>query len=159
MKNKIILTGNYGVGKTAIRRYLLSEDFAETYKPSIGVYVDKVSLSAKEDTLIIWDLPGEVKQNKIPSSHFLGSQFVIYIVDLTRPSTYVNIHKDISYLESILPDIPILTIGNKIDLINTSQLFFINSKISLDLFTSAKTGKNISYILSLPSLKSKMMAI
>lgn len=152
MKTKIVLTGNFGVGKTAIRKRLLSNNFVETYTPSIGVYVDKVTLRIKENSFFIWDVPGEVTQSKIPLSHFLGSQLVLYVVDLTRPSTYVNILEDVFYLKSILPNTPILTVGNKIDLIDANQLLSLKISFSFDLMTSAKTGENINQIFLLPTL-------
>ena len=165
MKNKIVLTGNFGVGKTAIRKCLLSENFLPKYIPSIGICVDKMAtpLPFKNDMFFIWDLPGEVRQNKIPSSHFLGSDFVLYIVDLTRPSTYLKIRKDLKYLSSNLTNTPIIIVGNKKDLLSSSQLLFIKSRISysLDITTSAKTGENITRLFTLPTLISspKVVAI
>ena len=156
MKKKIVLTGNFGVGKTAIRKCLLSEAFIPTYTPSFGIYVDKITapLSLEENVLFIWDLPGEFHQNNIPRAHFMGSDFVLYVVDLTRPSTYLNIHKNLIYLHSILPHIPTIIVGNKKDLISSSQLLFIKNNISysLDIITSAKTGENINYLFKLPIL-------
>lgn len=146
-KKKIILTGNFGVGKTSLfNRYLYSQ-FDDKYLTSIGVKVDRknVLVSGEEMTLLVWDIAGEITQDKVPVSYFIGTSAVIYVFDLTRPSTYKNLEFDLKYMDKVLPGVLIKVVGNKKDLISTDQLEALKKELyyPADIYTSAKTGENV----------------
>ena len=90
IKKKVILTGSFGVGKTSLFNRFVYSKFDEKYLTTIGVKVDKKSLTieGEEVTLLLWDIAGEISQDKVPNSYFLESSAVVYVFDLTRPSTY-----------------------------------------------------------------------
>ncbi|HMQ47460.1 MAG TPA: Rab family GTPase [Saprospiraceae bacterium] len=142
---KILLTGSFAVGKTSLFHRFLYNTFSDKYLTSIGVKVDKklVNIEDHEIALIVWDIAGEVSQDKIPRSYFLGASAVIYVFDLSRPSTFENMESDLFFLGNILPACPIKVVGNKKDLIQEVQLESIATTISVDYFTSAKTGENV----------------
>jgi len=96
--------------------------------------------------MMIWDIAGEVAQNKVPTSYFLGTSGIIYVFDLTRPSTYRNLKEDIDYLKSINNLTTIKIVGNKKDLISEEAIESLTKEILLpiNLFTSAKTGENVT---------------
>mgnify|MGYP000232890210 CR=1 FL=1 len=106
ISRKVILTGSFGVGKTSLFRRFISGTFSEKYITTIGVKVDKkvVEVNGEEVSILLWDIAGEVSQDKVPKSFFLGASAIIYVFDLTRPSTYANIEKDLNILDKILPD-------------------------------------------------------
>ncbi|UZR95424.1 Rab family GTPase [Chondrinema litorale] len=144
---KIILLGKYGVGKTSLIRQFVYNKFSDQYLTTIGVKIDKkvVSLDNKEVNLLIWDIAGESDQKKVPASYKLGSHAAIYVFDLTRPATYENLNMEIAMLKQQVPNIPIILVGNKKDLIPASQLESICEQIDIkvDLLTSAKTSENV----------------
>lgn len=147
---KILLTGSFAVGKTSLFHRFLYNTFSDKYLTSIGVKVDKkgVNIGGEEMALIVWDIAGEVSQDKIPRSYFLGASAIIYVFDLSRPSTFENIDSDLFFLETILPACPIRVVGNKKDLIQDVQLESIATSLSVDYFTSAKTGENVENLFN-----------
>ena len=147
ISKKVILTGSFGVGKTSLFNQFLYKKFSEKYMTTIGVKVDRkqIEVDGNKVSLLLWDIAGEVSQNKVPNSYFLGASGIIYVFDLTRPSTYLNIASDIDYLTNLLPGVIIKIVGNKIDLITEEQLATISQELPIpyDILTSAKTGAKV----------------
>ncbi len=150
ISKKIVLTGSFGVGKTSLFNRFLYQRFSERYLTTIGVKVDKkvIEINGRRISLLIWDIAGEVDQVNVPKSYFLGSSAVIYVFDLTRPSTWLNIQADIAHLQSLLHGVLIKIVGNKTDLISQDQLDSVRTEIPLtwDILTSAKTGENVELL-------------
>ena len=144
---KIILTGNFSVGKTSLFNRFINDQFDDKYITTIGVKVNKktVEIDGEEVALVLWDVAGEVSQDKVPTTYFLGSHGIIYVFDLTRPTTWAGIGRDIEYLQNLLPFASIRIVGNKKDLVGEETLAEIKGKVSApwDILTSAKTGENV----------------
>lgn len=115
---------------------------------TIGVKVNKKSvfLEGREVALLLWDIAGEITQDKVPTSYFLGASGVIYVFDLSRPLTYQNISTDLAYLRSVLPYAVIRVVGNKSDLLDADQLAKL--EMGYDVLTSAKTGENVESLFT-----------
>ncbi len=147
ISKKVILIGNFGVGKTSLVKRFVFQKFSDEYLTTLGVKIDKKVLyfGETELTLLIWDIAGEVTQSKVPKSYYLGAQGIIYVFDLTRPSTFENIKSDIEYVSQILPGVPYIIAGNKLDLLDDNQLDEVKSQLPLqaDFFTSAKNGNSV----------------
>ena len=147
ISKKVILTGSFGVGKTSLFNQFIYARFSDKYLTTIGVKVNKktIEVDGREISLLVWDIAGEVSQDKVPTSYFLGASGIIYVFDLTRPSTYKNIEDDIKYLRDMVGGGIIKIVGNKEDLVSEEQLEEISKEITLpwDMTTSAKTGKNV----------------
>tara|TARA_R110002049_G_scaffold67310_4_gene174931 strand:- start:3371 stop:3856 length:486 start_codon:yes stop_codon:yes gene_type:complete len=144
---KVLLVGNFGVGKTSlIRRFVLNQ-FSEDYISTIGVRVSSkvVQYENKEIKLLIWDVAGTSGEEKIPKAYFLGASAAMYVFDLSREETYLTID---NYLESIrnLSGLKEITIvGNKKDLLSKEELETVINTVSvkIDLITSAKENENV----------------
>lgn len=154
ISKKVILTGSFGVGKTSLFNKFLYNRFNEKYLTTIGVKVDKrtVNVDGSEVSMLLWDIAGEVSQDKVPHSYFLGASGIIYVFDLTRPSTFMNMATDIEYLKNLLPGVSVKIVGNKIDLVTPEQLKLVDAELPMpyDILTSAKTGdqvENLFYAL------------
>jgi small GTP-binding protein len=147
VSKKIILTGNFSVGKTSLFNRFINNQFDDKYITTIGVKVNKknIELDGQEVSLVLWDVAGEVSQDKVPTSYFLGSHGIIYVFDLTRPTTWGNIASDLDYLANLLPYAVIRVVGNKRDLVTDEELAHVKTQISApwDILTSAKTGENV----------------
>ncbi len=147
LSKKVILTGSFGVGKTSLFERFINNKFEDKYLTTIGVKVGKklVNTPNGDLSMMIWDIAGEVAQNKVPTSYFLGTSGIIYVFDVSRPSTYGNIAQDLAYLKSINKLTTIKIVGNKKDLATEAELKALQEEIPLpvDLFTSAKTGENV----------------
>ena len=144
---KILLTGCFGVGKTSLFNQFLYRRFSEKYLTTIGVKVDKkvIDVGGRKLSLLVWDIAGEVEQQKVPQSYYLGASAIVYVFDLTRPSTWLNMRSDIGYLNGLLNGVLIKIVGNKTDLVSPEHLDYIKAEVPLppDILTSAKTGENV----------------
>lgn len=147
ISKKVILTGSFGVGKTSLFNRFIYQQFNDRYMTTIGVKVNKKSVIINEDevSMLLWDIAGEVSQDKVPASYFLGASGIVYVVDLSRPSTFVNMQSDIKFLRNMLPDCSLLIVANKRDLVTDEQMNDIYKNINQkwDFVTSAKTGENV----------------
>ncbi|GJM32346.1 MAG: GTP-binding protein [Saprospiraceae bacterium] len=145
ISKKVVLTGSFGVGKTSLFNRFISNTFSDKYLTTIGVKVDKKSMTieGEEISLILWDIAGEVSQEKVPKSYFLGTSAIIYIFDLSSPTTLKNMQADLRLLNNLLPGVLIRKVGNKQDLVTEDVIQQMKKKANPDTFTSAKTGENV----------------
>ena len=147
ISKKVILTGSFGVGKTSLFNKFIFSQFSDKYLSTIGVTVNKkvINVNGTELCIMLWDIAGEVTQDKVPRSYFLSTHAIIYVFDVTRPTTYRNIAENLDYLKGIFDGDVIKVVGNKIDLLNEEQINGLSEQIPVewDLLTSAKTGLNV----------------
>jgi small GTP-binding protein len=147
LKTKVLLTGNFGVGKTSLFQRFIHSKFDERYLTTIGVKVGKkqIKINGGEVEIFLWDVAGEISQDKVPVSYFLGAHGIIYVFDLTRPMTYQNLMSDISYLKKVAPKAIVKVVANKKDLVKEEQIAQISSGLNVpyNIITSAKTGENV----------------
>lgn len=145
LSKKVILLGHFGVGKTSLIRRFVHSKFSEEYLTTIGVKIDKkvLDLGETELTMIIWDIEGGALQSKLPKSYFLGAAGIIYVCDLTRPSTYASIDEELAYFKNLLPKASLKIVANKTDLLEEDKLEELQASIQPgpDFYTSAKTGE------------------
>ena len=147
ISKKVILTGSFGVGKTSLFNQFIYQQFSDKYLTTIGVKVNKKDLviEGEELTMLLWDIAGEVAQDKVPASYFLGAGGIIYVVDVSRPITFTNMASDIAFLKKLLPDTTIIIVGNKKDLVSPAELEEMaqNLAVKWDFATSAKQNDNV----------------
>ena len=145
ISKKVVITGHFGVGKTSLFNRFISNTFNEKYLTTIGVRVDKkmVTIDDQEVSLVIWDLAGEVSQEKVPRSYFMGASAIIYVFDLSRPATFSRLEDDLQYIQTVLPNVLMRKVGNKKDLVTDETLQNIHQQTSPHYFTSARTVENV----------------
>jgi len=135
------------VGKTSLVSSFVYQKFNSIYQTTLGVRVDKkiVTVSDVKFNLLIWDIGGELDNSKLPKSYFLGATGILFVIDVSRKIEKESLLKDINFLKNILPNIPLVCLGNKKDLLNPQELIEKPTKypFEIDFFTSAKTGENV----------------
>jgi len=146
---KIVILGHFGVGKTSLIRRFVKDSFSDNYKVTIGVHITKkvVELSADETiSLIIWDLEGTDEVRLIRDAYLLGTHGVVFVFDVSRPSTFQNINEDLKIVAEKTPNTPLIVVGNKIDLVINNELqgLLIENNIEANYLTSAKTGDSVN---------------
>lgn len=144
---KIVLLGHVNVGKTSLIRRFVHDFFSENYVSTIGVTIEKkdLLLENKQIKMIIWDIEGQAMVENVPESYLLGVQGILYVFDLSRYETRENLNQQIEYLRSEFPFVPIKIIGNKVDLINDTELKSAIKDLEPTKFetSSALTGENV----------------
>lgn len=149
VSKKIVVLGHFGVGKTSLIRRFVEDSFSDNYKVSIGVHITKkvVEIAVENKvSLILWDLEGTDDLKTIRDSYLLGTHGVVFVFDVTRPSTFQNLNEDLEIVKSKIAKIPLLVVGNKVDLVvvpELEKLFKVNN-ISTNYLTSAKTGNAVN---------------
>lgn len=152
IQKKICLLGASGVGKTSLVKKFVEGLFDEKYLTSIGVKVDKKTVSVKnqEIQLMLWDVEGYDRYNVFQDKYLRGAAGYIIVVDQTRQTSLlegIDIHK----LVRKISNVPAILVINKSDLQANFNLEddLINQYIALFDFqfnTSAKTGQNVEEV-------------
>ena len=144
---KVLLVGNFGVGKTSlIRRFVLNE-FSEDYISTIGVRVSKkvVEYNNQSIKLMIWDVAGTSGNEKIPKAYFLGAHAAMFVFDVSREETYLTIDENLKMVKDLSGLKNITVVGNKKDLLTQDELQEVIDLVTvkIDLITSAKENENV----------------
>ena len=156
VKRKILLLGDGAVGKTSLIRRFVVDKFADEYITTIGTKVTKKDFRIESPgkvtdlTFIIWDILGQKGYKGIQESSFQGAKGGLLVYDVTRPETAESLQEYwIPNLLSVTEAIPIVLVGNKIDLAESRR----DAQEALDSLTegldvsgflsSAKTGQNV----------------
>jgi GTPase SAR1 family protein len=86
-------------------------------------YARSVSLKkkgeAKDDlvNLVIWDTEGTDNVKKTRKAYLLRSQGLFYVEDVNKTKTGANLIEHKEYLKTRFCNVPIITVGNKNDLV------------------------------------------
>ncbi len=152
---KLILCGDYMVGKTSLIKRFVEDKFQESYLATLGVEISKKSLELAETTdinFIIWDIAGQRTQMEAYKRRFYsGANSAFIVLDRTREGNLKSIeywYKDIK--QAVRGNIPIVIVGNKSDLedkivISEKEIKEITDKFGFHyILTSAKTGDNVN---------------
>lgn len=146
VSKKIVVLGHFGVGKTSLIRRFVENTFSTDYKVTIGVHILKKEIHLKETNvkLILWDTEGTDLIKDVRTSYLLGTHGFILVCDVTRPNTFKDLTTQIDYLQSNYNDTPIVTVGNKSDLLPKGKMTQIKDELDfLDIIVSAKEGNNV----------------
>ncbi|XP_072385426.1 ras-related protein Rab-38-like isoform X1 [Diabrotica undecimpunctata] len=153
---KIVIIGDYGVGKTSIIGRFTEGQFSTQYKITIGADFAVKTLEWDEDTRIslhLWDIAGNERFGSLLSVFYRHAVAAAIVFDLTRPETFNSVSKWLTNLRKklYLPGgrtIPIVILANKGDIVTTtlpSQIdeYCRNNDILAWYVTSAKKNINI----------------
>ncbi len=152
IQKKVCLLGEFAVGKTSLVRRFVEGRFDDRYLSTIGVKISRrpVLLPEGKINLLIWDLAGSEEFNgNIRSNYLRGAAGVIIVCDLTRRDTLISFPRYVSQLEALGLHVPMVFVGNKVDL--TEELVISAAEVqdaaerfrSPAYITSAKTGENV----------------
>ncbi|MHA2474736.1 MAG: GTP-binding protein [Promethearchaeota archaeon] len=152
---KLILTGNYEVGKTSLITRFVENRFKEGYHSTVGVDITKKTIDLAENTKIsfaIWDIGGQITQMTPYRKRFYGGANAAFIViDRTRRESLKSIQKWHGELTKYIDkDLNIILVGNKSDLeeniaITEEEIKNVANQNNFHyILTSAKTGENVN---------------
>ncbi|MFX0116347.1 MAG: Rab family GTPase [Candidatus Hodarchaeota archaeon] len=155
---KILLCGNYAVGKTSLVIRYVDNAFVESTMSTIGANFLRKLVEVPENdnktalvNLQIWDLGGTVREAKTISQAFIiGAKAVLYVCDLTRPETLEAIPSWHQSVEEVAPNCISVLVGNKADLeakrrTSTENMQAVADEIGARAIfeTSAKSGNYV----------------
>lgn len=150
VQKKICMLGYFAVGKTSLVRRYVESIFSEEYITTIGVKIDKktLSVSGKNVTLVVWDVYGEDSHQSVMPAYFRGMAGYLLVVDPTRPNTITNAEILNSRVREVVGNLPFVLVKNKSDLkeswiTDDSDLEALEKSASSVIETSAKTDSNV----------------
>ena len=149
---KIMVLGNYSVGKTSFLIRFTKNKFDETYLATIGIdYKYRIiNIENKLYKLMFYDTVGEERYKSIPKNHIKNVQGIILMYDITNKKSFDSIIDWISDVKEIKGEnFPMILVGNKIDLNESREVteemgYELAEKNQIEFFeTSNKDGTNI----------------
>ena len=150
---KILTAGEGGVGKTTLlHRYVEGKFSAET-KMTIGVefFLKETEVDGNTTTLQLWDFGGQERFRFLLESYVLGAKGALLMFDLTRPITLDNLEEWINIVRKGDPDLPVLFVGTKLDLVDEIMVdddYAQSFQEAFNLFDyikiSSKSGNNVT---------------
>ena len=108
--------------------------------------------TGKSAKLTMWDIGGQERFKVLRRNFYEGANGALVVFDLSRAQTFPKMKEWLSDLkQTIEDDIPILIIGNKLDLIaevgevtdRTEAQQFAETEKAMLIETSAKAGDNV----------------
>ncbi|KAI8897942.1 P-loop containing nucleoside triphosphate hydrolase protein [Globomyces pollinis-pini] len=132
---KVVIIGDSGVGKTAIRTQYIHQKFTNQYRATIGVdFIVKNVIINDQDTdhqtnvsLQIWDTAGQERFHSLCSAFYRGADVCILVYDVTNPESLLSLSnwmRNFIY-HSKIPhpqDFPFIILANKTDKVDDRML-------------------------------------
>ena len=160
LEKKICMLGTLAVGKTSLVRRFIEGIYSEGYQTSIGVKVDKKSVreAGQEVKLVLWDIFGEDRFQKVQASYWRGMFGYLLVADGTRRNTLDEALALNQRVTDTGLKVPAILLVNKADLtdrweIGDDRLAQLTQSGWEIMRTSAKTGENVDAAFSRLTLK------
>ena len=152
---KLIINGDFKVGKTSLIKRFVENTFNETYISTIGVEISKKSVVMDEDTsinFVLWDIGGQVGSMAPYRRRFYeGASAAFIVIDRTRLNNLESVKKWYKEIKtSVARNLPIVIVGNKSDLqeeivISEEEIKVVAKQLGFHyILTSARTGENVN---------------
>ncbi len=155
-KFKISLIGAASVGKTSLILRYVKNSFKEDLKSTIGTnfMIKPVTIDGVKIQLVIFDIGAQDQFLTMRSKYFQGSNASIAVYDVTSRDSLLALPEWIMSLREVCGNIPILVVGNKIDLVDQRAVSRMDAEALASRFTcmhdeaSAKTGDKVEAIFA-----------
>ncbi len=175
---KVILLGDYAVGKTSLLNRFLRGEFQPEYIPTIGTEISEKEFrfSSCIIRLMLWDLGGEKEFSEVREEYCANAQAAIIVYDICRPASFKSVEewymgmselansepkpfflvkRNVKVAAGSAADVPIVwLVGNKLDLkenrvVDRSVAEEKAKKLGSNYMeVSAKTGENVDALFT-----------
>jgi len=151
---KLILTGDFAVGKTSLISRFVQNLFKEDYHSTVGVDISKKMVKLDENTkvqFIIWDIGGQMpKMAPYRKKFYEGANCAFIVLDRTRADSLRNVDKWYNEIKNyVKKEVNVILVGNKSDLldkilVSEEDIRDVANKYKFNyIITSAKTGESV----------------
>ena len=154
-KYKIILIGDSSVGKSCLTIRAAKNIFNNLYTPTVGFefFNLNIKIKGKNIRLQIWDTCGQEKFRSLITNFYRNASLAIIVYSIDEEKSFNHIDQWLNEIRTHTnPDIKIVLVGNKSDLINNRKIKVERAKHfsqerNLEFFieTSAKNGENVLF--------------
>ena len=152
---KVLLLGDSSSGKLEFLNRIISGFFQDDIKLTTGVdfYYKTTNFNGKKIKLQLWIFGGEERFRFLLTNYFKGANGAIIMYDITNLKSLESLPEWTQILREHAGDIPILLVGNKLDLENSRVVpkeegVLTAKKYNLSgcVEVSSKTGKNVEKV-------------
>jgi len=153
ISKKIILIGDFAVGKTSLICRFVDNQFSDSYLSTIGVKISKkeIPLEPKSIRGLIWDIEGGTPNKPVNTTYITGAHGCILVADITRDETLEHIATYIDMVRHRDRHVPCVLVLNKSDLMSEEERdsILLEAKRQYDqsveafFLSSAKTGEGV----------------
>lgn len=151
---KIVIVGDGAVGKTTLRKKYFGDNFETEYAMTLGAdfAIKNEQVGNRYYMLQIWDLGGQPQFKDIRSAYYMNSSGLIMVFDVTKIQTFKNlplwIDEFTSNYKSDAKNVPLILVGNKIDLRYRYQPGSVESQSVGSEIVSTMEGMEYAKVLS-----------
>lgn len=121
---KLVLVGDMNVGKTFLLSRYVKGQIPKNTGPTIGVEFATKTVALESGGTVkaqIWDTAGQERYRAITTAHYRRAVGALLVYDITQQKTFQNVKRWVEELrDHAEPDIVIMLVGNKADLIERS---------------------------------------
>ncbi|MFX1380665.1 MAG: ADP-ribosylation factor-like protein [Promethearchaeota archaeon] len=152
---KLIIVGDYKVGKTSLIFRFVKNLFKESYHSTVGVEISKKTVELAKNTKVnfaIWDVGGQITQMSPYRKRFYeGANAAFIVIDRTKQDSLDSFQKWYNEITRFIgKKVNTIIVGNKSDLedkiiISEEQIKKLANHHNFHyILTSAKTGENVN---------------
>ncbi|KAL3092679.1 hypothetical protein niasHS_007888 [Heterodera schachtii] len=146
---RVVMCGDAAVGKSSIIMRIVKGIFQSNIASTLGVdfHVKSVRVGEQNIAVQLWDTAGQERFRSLCNSYFRRADGAILVYDCSIDRSFLRIRDWIETVkESTMKEVPILLVGNKVDLRNSGGDGTTNDESS-STFVSRKEGENLSELL------------
>ena len=156
-----MIAGPGGVGKTSlVYRFEKNEFIPAITTIGVNFVVKEIEIGGKTLTLSIWDYAGEKRFQDLFPSYAIGTSGSLVCFDVSKQFRMASLNQLPSWIKILREkngDIPILLVGNKIDLVDADDLVELKDLVQPFIkkynlqgvyFTSARDGRCVNDVFS-----------
>ena len=149
-KFKCIIVGDKAVGKSSIVRRFVENKFAFDYRSTLGLNIlsHSMALYGNEVYFSIWDVGAQAYFRRFRKTYYIGAQAAFIVFDVCQRNSFANVKVWFKELEDFLEriNIPIVIVGNKIDLADQRSVSYKEGIELAEELTKEIAGSHFSYI-------------
>ncbi|GAG69829.1 unnamed protein product, partial [marine sediment metagenome] len=149
-KFKFIIVGDKAVGKSSIVRRFVENKFTLDYRSTLGLNVLSHSLSfyGNEVYFSLWDVGAQEYFKRFRKTYYIGAQAAFIVFDVCERDSFANVKVWYKELEVFLDkkNIPIVIVGNKIDLADQRSVEYKEGIALVEELTKENSETHFSYI-------------
>ena len=155
-KMKVCLVGEAAVGKTALIRRFVLDQFDDAYAQTLGTKVYKHALTIAPGRvptavdMMIWDIMGQKGfRELLKDAYFHGARGILAVADATRRETLADLAGWIEGVRQVAGAVPVALLANKWDLrdrvrVSEAEVASVATAYGAPYhLASAKTGENV----------------
>ncbi|XP_037747763.1 ras-related protein Rab-13 isoform X2 [Chelonia mydas] len=155
LKFKLILLGDFGVGKTTLFHRIRAGRFlqgAHTADEHLAICERTVQLSLPQAPRLaqisLWDTAGEERFLSLSSCYYRDTDAVLLVYNVQSQLSFDSLPHWVCVARQHCPEAPIFLLGNKTDLEpclpeDKAEKFSVEHRIAGRFNVSAKTGENV----------------